>query len=25
MGIFEISGGFFLRHELRSAEKMTHA
>jgi len=25
MGIFEISGGLFLRHELRSAEKMTHA
>jgi uncharacterized membrane protein HdeD (DUF308 family) len=25
MGIFEIIGGFILRHELRSAEKMTHA
>jgi uncharacterized membrane protein HdeD (DUF308 family) len=25
MGIFEITGGFILRHELRSAEKMTHA
>ena len=25
MGIFEISGGLFLRYELRSAEKMTHA
>src|SRR5271166_386396 len=25
MGIFEIIGGFILRHELRAAEKMTHA